>query len=296
MNKIKILLDSTCDLSDELRAQYDLDYFHMGLTIDDKNHDADLSWREYSQKEFYDLMREQKKRVYTVQVQDHVFEETFKEWVAKGYDVLYIGCSSALSGSVKSGLNVANKVMAENKAAHIRVVDPLNAGMGQGLIGIYAATLREDGKSLDEIADELDRVKLHYNQWATVGSLTYLKNAGRVKASSAFFGNLFGVKPILISDANGMNFAIKKVRGRQASLQEIADNVERTILDPENHYIAICHADCEADALELQKLIEKKVHCKGFLFGKLGPILGASCGPDTIGVWHYGQEVTIKGE
>ena len=295
MNKIKILLDSTCDLSDELRQQYDLDYFHMGLTIDEKNHDADLSWKEFSQEEFYDMMRDGK-RIYTVQVQDHVFEETFKKLVADGYDVLYIGCSSALSGSVRSGLKIANQIVAGNKNAHIRVVDPLNAGMGQGLIGILAAQLREKGMSLDEIADELDRVKLQYNEWATVGSLTYLKNAGRVKASAAFFGNIFGVKPILISDANGMNYAVKKVRGRQASLQEIADNVERSILDPENHYIAICHADCEEDALALQKLIEAKVHCKGILFGKLGPILGASCGPDTIGVWHYGQEVTIKGE
>ncbi|MBP5217050.1 MAG: DegV family protein [Bacilli bacterium] len=295
MNKIKILLDSTCDLSDELRQQYDLDYFHMGLTIDEKNHDADLSWKEFSQKEFYDMMRDGK-RIYTVQVQDHVFEETFRKLVAEGYDVLYIGCSSALSGSVRSGLKIANQIVAEDKNARIRVVDPLNAGMGQGLIGILAAQLREQGKSLDEIADELDRVKLQYNEWATVGSLTYLKNAGRVKASAAFFGNIFGVKPILISDANGMNYAVKKVRGRQASLQEIADNVERSILDPENHYIAICHADCEEDARALQKLIEAKVHCKGILFGKLGPILGASCGPDTIGVWHYGQEVTIKGE
>ena len=298
MNKIAILLDSTCDLTPELLKEYDLDYCEMGISIDDKEYLASLYWDSgITPKEFYDYMRNNKnKRILTIQVREKTYETKFVKYLNQGCDVIYIACSSALSGSINTGRSVAKRLMEERKGSKIICIDSLTSGMNQGFLGMWARDLSKEGKSVEEIAKVIEENKLNMNQWATVGDLTYLAKAGRVKASAAFFGNLFGVKPIIISDAKGNNFAYKKVKGRETSLIEIAESVKNSIIDPENHYIAVCHADCIEEANKLKKLIEERVKCKGILLMPLGPILGCSCGPETVSAFHYGKKVTIAGE
>ena len=298
MSKVSVLLDSTCDLTPELLKKYDLDYCEMGFSIEDKEYAASLYWDQgFTPSDFYQYMRDNKnKRILTIQTREKTFEDKFSERIKKSMDVLYISCSSALSGSINTGRSVAKRLMEENPGSKIVCVDSLCSGMSQGILGIWASNLAKEGKSVDEIAKYIEERKLNMNQWATVGELTYLKNAGRVKASKAFFGNLFNVKPIIISDAKGNNFAYKKVKGRENALIEIAESVKNNILDAENQIVAVCHADCLEDAEKLKKLIEERVKCKEILVMPLGPILGISCGPMTISAFHYGKEVTLVGE
>ncbi len=296
MDKIKILLDSTCDRTREQRKEYDLGYLERGVSVDDKTYDAKLDWSNYSVKEFYGWRREGK-RVFTSQVQEPYRKKEFLRYLDEGYQILYIGCSGKLSGSVKTGFLVADELKKERPEGKVVVIDACISGRGQGLLGIRASMDREAGRNIDDIAKDIQDNRLKYNQWGSTRTLTYLKNAGRVKASAAFFGNRFGVKPIIISDINGDNYAYKKVRGRKMALQEIADSVERTAVDPENHYLAITHADCEKDALLLRdRILAKGLKFKGIFINVLGPILGASCGPDTIIAFNFGKEVTLKSE
>ncbi len=296
MRNYAILLDSTCNLTVENLKEFDLDYCKMGVSLDDKVYAADLSWPDMSPKEFYDIMSKGK-RPYTQLVTEDEYKTKFNEYLDKGMDVLYIGCSSALSGSVKLGAKVAKEIMEQRPDAKIIVIDALNSGMGQGFMGIQASLLRKEGKSIDEVAAIAERDKLKYNQFATVGTLTYLKNAGRVKAGAAFFGNIIGIKPIIISDVKGNNYAYKKVRGRKAALEEIAQSVVDNAVEPEKHWLAIDNADCEEDAKAIISMIEAKgVKFARYFMNPLGPILGASCGPQTIIAYFYGKEVTILGE
>jgi len=295
MNPVAILLDSTCDMTPELLREFGLDYCQMGFGIEEENFPASLGWEKISPHDFYAEMKAGK-RAYTSQVPEKEFVKKFDEHLDRGEDILYIACSGALSSSVQAGRKVAAERMEAHPGSKILVVDPLISGMGQGLIGIRAAKERDEGKSVDEIAADLEAEKLKYNQWGTVDDLSYLKKAGRIKASSAFFGNLFGVKPIIISDIKGQNFGYKKVRGRKASLEEIARSVEETAVDPKEHYLAISHADCEEEAYALRDRILAKVPFKGCFVTPLGPILGASCGPKTLIAFHYGKTVTLLGD
>lgn len=294
MKKFVILLDSTCDMSVELMEKYDIGYVKMGVTFDDVTYPASLTWDDFTPEQFYEKMKTGT-RVYTNQINEPEFNQVFSEYINQGYDILYIACSSGLSGSVKAA-ELAAKKLNEN-GNKIVVIDSLISGMGQGLLGILASELREQGKSIEEVAGVIEAEKMRYNQWGTVADLNYLKRAGRVTASSAFFGNLFGIKPIIISDTKGKNFAYKKVKGRGNSLNELVDSVIRTSVDPENHFVAITHANKEEDALKVkQGLLDRGYKCKGFFICNLGPILGASCGPETIIAYNYGEEVTICGE
>lgn len=294
MKKVKIITDSCSDLSRDLREKYDIDYAKMFTEYEGKETPASLDWDIYSPGELYNVMRNGK-RIFTTQVPVQEFKRVFGQYAAEGFDIVYIGCSSKQSGSVNTGYVVAKDMMAENPDVGIYVVDALNACMGEGILAIRAAEYRDKGMSAKEIFDQINKEVKTVNEYITVHSLDALKRAGRVKASAAFLGNLFGVKPILISDKNGDQVPIKKVKGRQTSLNEIANLLKESIVNPEEQTVYIVHADCEDEAKELEKLIKEQIPCRDTHVSYIGPIIGASIGPDAIGVFAFGKEITFVG-
>jgi DegV family protein with EDD domain len=293
MKDFVILTDSVSDLDKATREKYNIDYVAMNYIVDDEEYVASLDWESHSVKEFYDLMRGGK-RVYTTQVPQNVYAEKFESIIKEGKDIVYISCSSALSASINTADLVANELneqFAENK---VYCVDSLISSLGQGYLLIEAAKKRSEGLTAADTAKYIEDIRLKVNQCGTVDSMEYLRRAGRVKASKAFFGNLFGVKPIIISDIKGQNYAYKKVKGTVNArvaiaehLVEAANGVYDTLL--------ISHADCEADALLLRDEILKLADFKEVILGYIGPIAGASVGPGTVIGFVFGNEVTIEG-
>lgn len=222
MNNYAIITDSTSDLCKIFRTQYDIDYAQMNISYDDKELVASLDWDSYSLKELYDTMR-MGKRIRITQVPYDAFLNKFKYYLEQGKDVLYISCSSALSGSINIARTVKQELEESYPNNKIVLVYSLISCLGQGFLVIKAASLRNEGKTINEVKEYLEVNKLKVHQVATVENLEYLKRAGRVKASSAFFGNLFGVKPIIISDVIGQNYAFKKVKGRVASMNYLVE-------------------------------------------------------------------------
>ena len=294
MDKIKIFIDSTGDLPKDLREKYDIDYCPMIVTVDDKEVIASLDYDQgYSLKAFYDVMREGR-RIFTSQVPDNVFVEKFTKALEEGYDVLYIACSSALSSSVNAGAKVAKELEAKYPGRRVVAYDSKISCLGQGLMAIYAANLRKEGKGLDEIIAWLDANIFRFNQFATVDSLSYLKRAGRVSATSAFFGNIFGVKPILISDCLGQNLAVEKVKGKKQSLLFIAEKAVEAGEDLTGKTVYIGHADDLVAAEFVRDEVLRLAPGTDIYIGPIGPIVGASTGPGTIGIFVYGKEVTAN--
>ena len=294
MKKIKVLTDSCSDLSGELLTKYDIDYARMSTIYQGQEKPASLTWEEYTPQELYNIMRKGE-RITTAQVTPQEFMRIFKEYLSKDYDIIYIGCSSKQSGSVNTGTVVAKDVLKDFADSKITCIDSLNACIGEGMLAIYAAELAAAGKSYEEVVNETLAARNRVNQYVTVHSLDALKRAGRVKASSAFLGNLMGVKPILISDANGYQTPIKKVRGRVTSFEEIVLQLAGSIENPSEQTVYVAHADCNAEELEmLKKMINEKIKCKDICTVYIGPIIGASIGPDAIGVWGFGKEITYK--
>ena len=295
MKDFVIFVDSTADLGKSVREKYNIDYIYMSYAVDGKEHPALLDWEEISAPEFYDIMRGGK-RITTTQITVEKTKEAFEKVLSEGKDILYIACSSALSGSVNLAKSVAADLMNQYEGAEIYCLDSLISSLGQGCMAIDASIMRSEGKSLKEIFDLLEKTKLTYNYGATVDSLEYLKRAGRVKASKAFFGNLFGVKPIIISDAIGQNYAFSKAKGAKNAKLAIADFVAQNVIDAENQTLYISHADALASAEELKEDIFNLVKFKDVYINYIGPIVGASVGPGTIIASFKGKEMTIVGK
>lgn len=302
MNKFAIIGDSTCDLTTEQRKAHNIDYARMIVSWTDKDkklqeRHADLDWKEYSVKEYYNILRDGY-RIITSQVTEQEYDEVFGRHLKAGEDILYIACSSGLSASLKLAERLwKEKYSKEYPNQRLIIVDSLLSAMGQGLMLLYAAEQRDKGVSMDDIAKWLEENKLKFNQAATVESLEYLKRAGRVKASAAFFGNIFGVKPMLISDVKGMNYAVEKVKGRRNALIRLAEMIRDTVVDADKQVCYVEHADAKQEDVDLVvSKIKEMCNFKEIVVQYLGPIIGCSTGPGTFGIYYFGKEVTVAGE
>ena len=294
MKTFQVITDSTSDVEKKFREEYDLDYLKMVFTIEGKTYDADLDWKDISAKGYFDSMRKGNRSV-TGQIKITELEEKFEKYLSQGLDILYIACSSKLSSSVNTAKSFADEILEKYKGRRIVCYDSLRSNYAEGYMAICAAKMAKDGKTLDEVISYLDQNKLKYQTYATVATLDWLKKAGRVKASTAFFGNLIGVKPIILGDKNGNNYSFKKVKGRKPSLDELVNIISERIDNKEDGILFIEHADCEKDAIYIKDAIKDKF--KGQInVSTLGPIISATTGPDTITVNFYGEEVTIAGE
>ncbi len=290
MRPVKIVTDSCSDLPKELREKYGIDYMMMNTVKDGKETPASLDWEFYSPKELYDAIRNGE-RVTTTMVPPSEFQRYFRAEVEKGNDIVYIACSSKLSGSVNVGKVEAEAILKDFPEAVICCVDSINACVGEGIIAIKAASLRDEGKSAKEIEAALLPIRNNVNQFVTVHNLNALKAAGRVTGSSAFFGNLLGVKPIIISDKVGNNTPIKKAKGRLNSLKEIVALTAEGVEGVDNPTIYIAHADCEDEAKDVAEMIKESIPGARTYITYIGPIIGASIGADAIALFSYGKSI-----
>lgn len=294
-NKFAILIDSTGDLTKELREKFDIDYCAMSVNIDGKDVVASLDYDQgYSLKDFADYMRGGK-RIFTAQVSQEEFSKKFKEHLDKGEDIIYLACSGKLSKSVDFGRLIADKLKGEYPERKIYVVDSLISCIGQGGLALMASDLRAEGKSIEEVVAWLEKNKLKMNQFATVENLTWLKRVGRVSAGSAFFGNIIGIKPIIISDTLGHNFAVKKVKGKKPSWIEVAESLLASVEDVKKYPIYIGDFDNVEGADFIADYIKQKAPEATIVRVPIGPIIGASCGPAVIGAFTFGKKVTVTG-
>jgi DegV family protein with EDD domain len=294
MRSVKIITDSCSDLPVSILEEYGIDYAKMSTVLDGVESPARLEWSAEEAKAHYDAMR-QGRRITTAQVSVEEFLRIFEEYLSRGMDIVYIACSSKQSGSVNTGSVVARRVLEKYPEGKIHCIDSLNASMGEGMLAVEAAKLAEAGLGADEIADRIIAIRKTVNQYVTVHSLDALRRAGRVKGPAAFFGNLMGVKPIIISDVNGYQTAFKKVKGREKSLREIVAMLADSIVEPEEQTLYFAHADCEEEEVEsIVAMLRETIPARRIVVGYIGPIIGASIGPDAVAIFGFGKPVTFN--
>ena len=290
MANYQIFTDSSCDLSTELRKANNIEYFYFGLVVDGVEYLADLDWKTYSPEEFYGWLS-QGKKIKTTQVSMEEVMKKVRPYFEKGIDIIYIGCSGALTGSMNLFELAKQELMEEFPDRKMIGFDSLAASHTLGMMVLDAAQKQREGLSIEELVEWLKNNQFFYNQFATVDTLTYLKAAGRIKGAKAFFGNIMGVKPIFISDRKGNNLTIGSVRGTKASLNELFEGVKNAFVEGETKEIVIGQGMAMERAEGLKKRVEEELKVPARIEW-IGPIIGATCGPGIIATFCRGKEVT----
>lgn len=291
---IKIFTDSCADLPKDVRRKYDISYFRLNFMKEGFEREANLDWKGYSAKELYDGLRDGD-HLFTLPVKEADFYKKMSEYARKGYDIVYIACPEVLSKTIVKGRRVAERVMQERKGCRIEIIDSLNASMGQGLVAKQAARYVKQGYDIDTVVEMTKNDRKRVNQYAYVGTLTYLSRANRINASTAILGNLINIKPVLTADINGRQSALCQVRGKEPCMNKVADLIADGLEDVEHQDIYIMHADCIDDALEMKELLIKRgLKPRSFRIGDFGPVVGIATGPGTVCVFGFGKRITFE--
>ncbi|MGN0368069.1 MAG: DegV family protein [Wujia sp.] len=282
MREFIISTETNSDLPKDFLEAHNVLVIPHYYTVEEKVYGED---EELTIKEFYDEMRAGKK-VGTMASNPAVILEKFTELAKQGKDILHISFSSALSCGYQNIINGANEVMEEYPDVKIVVVDTLNATLGEGLLLKKAVMLKEEGKSMEEVADTIRNLVPHMGVQFTVEDLEYLYRGGRLSKTSAIIGSMVQLKPILGVTEEGGLAAVSKVRGRKKSLSAMVANMETLMGNYKDKQveIGIIHGDCEEDAKKLAQMIEEAYGFTDFLIAPIGPSVGAHSGPGALGI------------
>ena len=287
MNKDFIILtDSASDLDLNYLRDNDVRLVKLGYSINNEDFE-DENGKELEVQEFYKLLKEGAMPK-TSQVNVGVAREHFEKYLKEKKDILVVAFSSGLSGTYNSYCIAANELNEEYENK-VHVVDSLCASLGQGLFLDYIIKFANKGKSIIETRDYAEELKLKIRHEFTVDDLFHLKRGGRVSATTAIVGSLIGIKPILHVDDNGKLIAIDKVRGRKASLKQLAKYFNENNDISDNEPVFISHADAIEDANYLKDLIlEIKPNIEVYI-NYIGPVIGAHAGQGTIALFYRGK-------
>lgn len=286
MNDFIIFADSGCDLPPQTLADWGVK--HLNLTFKFKDSEQEYENGDIPAKEFFDRMRDGRVAT-TSAVNMDSFKAAFRLLLEDGKDIFYIAFSSGLSTTFNSACMAAEELKAEFPERRVLCIDSLSASAGYGMLVYFAVKAKNEGKSMDEIAEICVKKREGLCHWFTVDNLTYLKRGGRISPTVAVVGSLLGIKPILHMDDEGHLVSVSKVRGRNAALTALADTIGEKAAGKPDSPIYICHADCMQDVNTLKRMIADKYKLPVDMVVDIGAVIGAHAGPGTIAVFFSGN-------
>ena len=280
----QIITDSCCDFPTPMYGQLGLTFVPLtvefrGNTFDDKNDDT--------LKDMYQGLRAGE-AAKTSAVNPSRWSQAMEKALAAGKDVLVLAFSSGLSTTYQSAVIAAEELKDAYPDRKIQVIDTLCASMGQGLLVWYACKKRDEGLSLDEVAQWVLDNRLHLCHWFTVDDLMYLKRGGRISAATALVGTMLQIKPLLHMDDEGHLINMAKTRGRKAAIDAMVKKAQELGAGYDNSTMFISHGDCLSDAEYLSRQLKEKCGVKDVVISYVGAVIGSHSGPGTLALFFLG--------
>lgn len=283
MRNYVLMTDNNADLPDSYMQKHQIGCCYLSYSIDGTqyNHGNFLPV-----KEFYDKMRSGSMPT-TAQVNPESVQKLMEESLKKDLDILYLAFSSALSGSYNTCRLMAEELKEKYPQQKIEVIDTLNASLGQGLIVHKAVQLKEQGKSLEEVAAWIQTHLQNFAAVFTVDDLDNLYRGGRISKTSAIVGGMMNIKPILHVSEEGKLIPIGKIRGRKKSLLALVEEMDKRIGSYKDSCdtIFVSHGDCEADAMYVVDKVKEKYPIQHVLVHPVSATIGAHSGPGTVALF-----------
>ena len=269
---IKIICDSMSDVPDIIIEKYDVEIVPLTVIFNGVEY---IDGIDINNKQFYKLLRESEVMPKTSQVTYSQFKEVFEKY--KDHEVLYIGGSSAASGTYQSA------VIAKNDGyENVHVFDTQNLSTGSALFVIKACEMREKGYSIEEIIENLNLLKGSEELIASVDTLEYLKKGGRISSTKAMIGNLLSIKPILTVE-NGLVSQKSQVRGKKHIYSELVKYMSDVYnKDLEDKTVILGCGDNEEDLETLKNHLTEECKVKDVYNVNIGCGICSHAGPGVL--------------
>lgn len=285
----KIVTDSCANLTDAQIKEYGVEIISLKYYVEDTPYESYIKGQKIDYSEAYSILR-QKGKITTSLANRDDCDKVILPILESGEDVLVLAFSSGLSGTCQNIINSAEDYREMFPDRKIMVVDTLAASMGEGLLVHYAVQLKNQGKSMEEIADWVEQNKLNLCHVFTLDDLFFLKRGGRLSGTSAVVGSLMNIKPLMHVANDGKLYVTGKARGRKAAIKHLVDSVGEKGIDVENQDIYIVHGDCEEEAKIIGEEVKKQYNVKNVVYNCLDPVIVSHSGPGTLAIFFIGKE------
>lgn len=276
---IKIISDSTCDLSKDLLERFNISILPLHVLLGE---DEYLDGANITPDDIYKWADANKTTPKTSapSIEDTV--EVFKPFIENGDEIICFCVSKEMSTSYNVMRLAAEELEASDK---VWVVDSANLSSGGGLLVIEAAVMASQGISAKDIVARLEELKPLVRASFVVDTLTYLHRGGRCSAVAALAGSVLKLHPKIVV-ANGKMDVSKKYRGKIDSvILSYAKDMEEEYRNAKTDRVFITHSGCDEAIIENVRTYLKELNIFDEIHvTRAGGVISSHCGYGTLGV------------
>lgn len=283
MPSIRILTDSTADLSPELLAANDVRVVPLLVQFGEESFQDGV---DMDTDRLFRTVAERNQLPKTASPAPAVFRKCFEEAAADGSQVLFIGISSQFSATLQNAQIAAS----EFPEGQVRVFDSRNLSTGIGLQVLHACDLVRQGKSMDEIIADLETYQAGVRTSFVIDTMEYLHKGGRCSGVAALVGTLLKIRPV-ISVVDGGMIVAAKIRGTRKKaldwmLERFAEDVAQGRVRPERVFVTSPDSPHEDAPYMVEAVRRIMPEVQEVLVTRAGAVIGSHCGPGTIGILY----------
>jgi len=293
MSKLQIVTDSCANLSHDVIEKLGLHVLSLAYIVDGVERPAYVKGEKFDFDKFYSVIKS-KTPASTSQVTPEQTKQMVRPILEAGDDVLYVGFSSALSGTFNAVRVAFEELKEEFPDRCLCAFDTMGATLGVGRFVLKAASMRDEGKSCKEIMAWLESNVQKLLHYFTVDDLFYLKRGGRLSAAKAIIGSALNVKPLLTMTSEGKLAPFGKAKGRKKAIDALVDTLEFMDRELSENTVYLVHSDAAADAEYAANQIKEKYSGINVEYTALEPIVGTHTGPGVMAVLFMGNKERDK--
>ncbi len=278
MQRVRVVTDSTIDLSKELIEKYNIEVVPLTITIDGESY---LDRIDITPSEFIEKMRNAKDLPKSSQPAAGQFVDVYNRLASDGSDIISIHMTGGMSGTVQSAESAAKMV-----DHNVHVIDSRFISKGLGFQVIEAAKMAQQGKSAEEILSVVKEIRENTYLYVTVDTLENLVKGGRIGKGKALIGSLLNIKPIA-SLEGGVYTPVTKVRSHSQIISFLSKQFAEDTKGKEVMGVGIVHADNVQVANKLKESIYTICGFEGITVEDTTPVISTHTGPGAIGFMYY---------
>lgn len=284
---VRIITDSGCDISPEAEKEWEkyLVVMPFAVTI---NGETKLDRIEIQPDEFYKILKENDEIPKHSQITQIQFEDKYRELYEQGVREIIVDVINAAGSQTFAQAQIAaNNVAEELPDLKIYVIDGRCYTLCYGYPVLEACKKLSEGQTVESIVEYLKDWAKHTEAFIIGFGLKHMKKSGRISAAASFFGELMGLKPLIVL-YDGVTEVLKKARGEKAVIDAAVETISQRMI-PKTPYNIVTTTNPYLEKEFIEKMT-KKVGYAPTLVEKCGVVVSCNAGPDFIGVIIRGQE------
>lgn len=278
---IRIVSDSTCDLTKEVLQEYDIEMVPLHIVLGDTEYRDRV---EISQDKIFEWSEANKTTPKTSAVSFDDTQKVFEPILSAGDEIIAFTISEPMSNTANVFRMVAEELNASDR---VHVVDSKSLSNGVGILAVEASEMVREGKSAEEIVAAVEDMRERLNVSFVIDTLTYLARGGRCNSVVALAGGVLKLHPKIVLTGGKMEVD-KKYRGPMSGVVlSYAKDMEDKLLASDTKRVYLVSTGVKPEIVEsVRQYLEDLHYFDEIMISVAGGVISSHCGPGTLGVMY----------